>query len=315
MVDNLYASTQIPLDDIMDDANENHEDDANENLEDAQQRLSDDRDYLSGVVGSFLARKEKWTMTNVVPVFNKLASDLHAREATRGEMHANNYVSLELLPSILYFIAKKLVEELPESCKLTRDREEQFVLNLLSIMNHDSFPRGLTMVQNFEELLYPDCDARWSRELHDDLALHLRNKAQAQLECYQRCENESESEETRRKNRAVFLSSFPDFDGQRIFNVANGHFPCGFNTFEEQRYVYYDMRYLLFPGVDIKCEKRISSLTNNYILRSAQEILEAEIVRDDQDATLMEHLHDLVERGYPKGYTVVDAEDHECVSD
>ena len=276
-----------------------------------EQKKRDDKDFLTGIVSNFLAKRDKWSMSNIAPAFNALAKEIAMREANRGELVNNTFVALELVPAVTFFIVAQLFRELSESCKLTRDKEEEFVLCLLSIMNPERHPRGLSVVQNFGDLLNPRWDGRWSRALGGDVELELREKAQQLLSLYVEGRQQYSPEESE-KYDAAFFAVHPDFDAQRLYNIANEHFPCGFNTETEQRYVYFDLRYLLFPNeVDIKCAKTIPASANRYIQRSAGELFELELQRDDQEQSLMQHLTELTERGRPHDYTVEEPENPE----
>jgi len=269
-----------------------------------EQQRKDDIDVLTGVVRTFMMKSEKWSMSNIVPAFRQMAEQLHTQEARQGRAFIqNNYIALELMPAVIYYITSKLFAELPDSCKLVEERQEAFVLALLALIDPSS-PRGLTFVQNFDNLLNADNDAQWIRALHDDIAMHLRSTAQKRLAHYTDRLAELSTDAERAQYAEAYEKEHPEFDGQRLYEIASGHFPAGFNTFEEQRYAYFDMRYLLFPGVDVKCQKEISPETNAYLLRAAAEMVDQEAQRPDQNIPLMNHLQALLTRGHPEGYTV-----------
>jgi hypothetical protein len=276
-----------------------------------EEQRADDADFLNGIVATFLQKKDKWSMANIIPAFRASAERIHTYEAKHDRpLEDNCFVALELIPAILYFIAKKMFEELPESCQLVEHRQQDFVLSLLAIMDPYKYPRGVSIVQSFNNLLTSHYDISWSRALHHDLADHLVSTATLRLERYKEGLKELNSEQECAEYREAYQAQHPEFDGQRLYNVATRHFPCGFNTFDEERYIYFDIRYLLFPTKrDIKCEKTITPETNAYLLRSAAELMEDEIQQDEQDPVLMDHLRGMLERGYPAGYTVVVDED------
>lgn len=274
-----------------------------------EQQMADESDFLKGAVSSFLQKRSKWSMNNIMPAYRAFTERLRTYETNQGQpMHDNCFVALELLPSVLFFIMGQLFADLPDSCQLTTDRQAEFVLSLLGLMDPENYPRGMTMVQNFEDLLKPSRDAQWSRALHDDIALHLRAKAETALGNYSDGLQQLPEAE-RASYTQLYEQEHPEFHGQRLFEVQNGHFPCGFNTFGEQRYDYFDMRFLLFPTdpeqPDAKSLKVITHETNNYLLRTAAEMIDLETAREDQNRELIEHWQSLLDRGYPEGYKIL----------
>lgn len=235
-------------------------------------------------------------MSNIIPAFNALCSQIHSYELTKAPLEPNNYLALELVPAVLYFIAKQMNTELPESCKLSVDREKDFVLSLLAIMNPIKHRRGATWVTNYEDLFDPALDGVWTRALNDDQADHLRSEAARRLEQYS--DNPEAYEERYQR----------PFSAQRLFEISVAEFPCGFNGPREERYVYFDMRYLLFPRdpnvADVKTKKEVSVFTNNYLMRAGNELQEMEIMQEVPEQRLLDHLDEMMKLGHPVDYTI-----------
>ena len=99
---------------------------------------------------------------------------------------------------------------------------------LASMLLPSSFPGGPIHILPLVGILKPDNDDQWSRVLDDESAQFLHSRATKLLD--------SVTEGT------------DEIAQLRLHEISNGHFPLGFNTAQEERWVLVDMRRALVPN-------------------------------------------------------------------
>jgi hypothetical protein len=123
-----------------------------------------------------------------------------------------------LFASLAKLLAPALVETQPAA-----------LLGILaSMLLPNSFPGGPVIVLPLAGMLEPDNDEQWSRVLNDESAYFLHYRAKKLLDS---------------------VTEGTDETAQlRWHEIANGHFPLGFNTTAEHRWVLVDLRRVLVPN-------------------------------------------------------------------
>lgn len=145
--------------------------------------------------------------------------------------------------------------------------EEVILAHLASNLLPKNFPGGPIHIRPLCGILDPGNDFQWSPVLNDESAQFLQSRA------------------------AALLDSAPEgIDSKtelRWHEIANRHFPLGFNTSTEERWVLVDMRRLLVPN-QVLFDTSQEMIT--YLKRSAQEKLEVLTQSDALDEEMKAHL-------------------------
>lgn len=236
---------------------------------------------LESVALDFLSGHTEWEIDSIFERYRELVVEQLEREA---EPQIPTYLPCTIIPPVLMFVSRFLNSNLPKGFRLHPDDENLFITSLLKALNPTRFPPvGYVYVYKPEDLLDPSLDHQWDRTLDDETVAALQDKARATL---------------------ISDSDVPPAVAQRASEILAGHFPCGFNTTEETRWVLADRRWILYPIEDVVHEMDEGEV--RYLNRSALELMEkldkSEELPEEVRAAQQDYLQAIVDGTYPHSY-------------